>query len=74
VTVPGMIEDKSISGLGIQVAKPIPVGTSVTVKFRNHQVAGIVRRCIKDGVGTLIGISFEQEPDTNAAGLRECPK
>jgi hypothetical protein len=61
VTIPGMIEDKSASGLGIQTAKPIPVGTSVTVQFRNYHVAAVVRRCVKDGFSTLIGVSFEQE-------------
>jgi len=65
MTIPGMIEDKSVSGLGIQIAKPIAVGTSVKVKFRNHEVAAVVRRCIRDGFRTLIGVSFEEETQTN---------
>lgn len=65
VTIPGMIEDRSASGLGIQIAKPIPVGTSVTVKFRGHSVAAVVRRCARDGFGTLIGVSFKEEPEAD---------
>jgi hypothetical protein len=65
MTIPGMIEDRSVSGLGIQVAKRIPVGTSVKVNFRNQIVAAVVRRCVREGFGTLIGVSFEQDTGTN---------
>jgi hypothetical protein len=64
VTIAGMIEDKSESGLGIRTAKPIPVGTRVTVKYRNHDVAAVVRRCMKDSFSSFIGVSFEQEDIT----------
>ena len=62
LTIPGMIEDKSISGLGIHTAKPIPPGTWVKVKFRDQMLLAVVRRCIKVPLGFLIGVSFEQEP------------
>jgi hypothetical protein len=61
VRISGMIEDKSVSGLGIQVGKPIPVGTSITVRFGDRMAAGVVRRCVKLGVGVLIGMSFEAD-------------
>ena len=54
-----MIEDKSVSGLGIQLAKSIPVGTPITVKFCNRTVPCVVRRCIKADVGVFIGVQFE---------------
>lgn len=65
MTIPGMIEDRSVSGLGIQVAKRIPIGTWVKVKFRNHVVDAVVRRCVREGVGILVGVSFEQETETD---------
>lgn len=61
LTMPGMIEDKSVSGLAIHISKSIPVGTAVTVNFAHRKVPAVVQRCMKDGLGTLIGISFEQD-------------
>ncbi|MFL6449569.1 MAG: PilZ domain-containing protein [Bryobacteraceae bacterium] len=58
VKIPGMIEDRSVSGLGIQAGKPIPVGTRATVLFRNQMVKVEVRRCVKVNPGFLIGVSF----------------
>jgi hypothetical protein len=54
-----MIEDRSISGLGIEVSRAIPVGTSVRVRLGNEMISAVVRRCIKTGFGNFVGVSFE---------------
>ncbi len=63
-----MIEDKSVSGLGIQLAKSIPVGTPITVRFGDRMAAGVVRRCVKIGFGVLVGMSFELDQRNAAEG------
>jgi hypothetical protein len=64
IRFPGVIEDKSVSGANIQLAKPIPVGTAITVRSGNRTVAGVVRRCVKLDFGSFIGISFEDNQPT----------
>ena len=53
-----MIEDKSISGLGIEVSRAIPVGTSVRIRLGQEMISAVVRRCIKTGFGSFVGVSF----------------
>jgi hypothetical protein len=62
IRIPGLIENKSAGGLGIQVSKAIAVGTPIKVKLRNQMVAAVVRRCQKLPIGFFIGVSFESEP------------
>jgi hypothetical protein len=47
MTVSGMIEDKSNSGLGIEVPRPIPIGTSVRIRLGKEMISAVVRRCCK---------------------------
>lgn len=56
----GMIEDKSISGLGIEVSRAIPVGTSVRIRLGNEMISAVVRRCIKTDFGSFVGVAFEE--------------
>ena len=62
ITVSGMIEDKSISGLGIEVPRPIPVGTSVRVRLGKEIISAVVRRCFKSGFGSFVGVSYDIPP------------
>ena len=58
ISLAGMIEDKSISGLGIEVSRAIPVGASVRVRLGNETISAVVRRCIRTGFGNFVGVSF----------------
>jgi hypothetical protein len=55
----GLIEDRSASGIGIQVPKPLPLGTRILVKLHEQELSAIVRRCIRAEFGFLVGASFE---------------
>jgi hypothetical protein len=57
-TVSGMIEDRSVSGLGIRVPKPLPLRMPVRVCFRDEMHPAIVRRCVEDQPGFFIGVAF----------------
>jgi hypothetical protein len=57
-TVSGMIEDRSVSGLGIRVPRPLPLGMPIRVCFRDEMHAAVVRRCVKDQPGFFIGVAF----------------
>ena len=59
ISLTGMIEDKSVSGLGIEVSRAIPVGTSVRIRLGNQMISAVVRRCIKTDFGSFVGVSFE---------------
>lgn len=69
VSLAGMIEDKSISGLGIEVSRAIPVGTSVRVKLGNQMISAVVRRCFKTGFSNFVGVSFEAPAAPTEAAL-----
>lgn len=73
VLLSGMIEDKSESGLGVQLSRPIPLGTQVLIKVADKMVPAVVRRCIKGKFGSFIGVSFEADfqkiaPPTSVTG------
>jgi len=63
----GMVEDRSKSGLGIQVPKSVPVGTQMTIQFNNEIHSAIVKRCIRSELGFFIGVAFAGE-SREAAG------
>jgi|tagenome__1003787_1003787.scaffolds.fasta_scaffold20966870_2 hypothetical protein len=56
-----MIEDRSSFGLGIALAKSIPEGSHVRVRYQGRMIAGFVRYCVRQAQGSLIGFSFERE-------------
>ena len=59
ISISGMIEDKSASGLGIQVSSAIPVGTCVRIRLGKEMITAVVRRCFKTEFGSFVGVSFE---------------
>src|SRR4051812_27059559 len=62
--IPAMIEDRSSVGLGIAVPRAIPEGTRVRVRYQDRRIFGVVRYCVRQRQGALIGFSFEREqPD-----------
>jgi hypothetical protein len=57
----GLVEDRSLCGLGISVPNPIPIGAKVQVRGRSKELAGVVRHCHAKGVNYLIGIRLDYE-------------
>jgi PilZ domain len=57
----GLVEDRSLSGLGITVPDPIPIGTKVQVRGRAKELLGSVRHCRAKGINYLIGIRLDDE-------------
>ncbi len=57
-SIEGMIEDRSHSGLGIRVSKPVAVGSEITVLQGSVTLHGKIRRCVPDGSGYLLGIKL----------------
>jgi hypothetical protein len=57
-TVSGMIEDRSVSGLGIRVPKPLRVGMPIRVCVRDEMYSATVRRCVKEQPGFFIDVAF----------------
>jgi hypothetical protein len=55
-----MLEDRSLSGAGISVDKPIPVGTRVKIRGNRSELVGIVRYCYRERFKYLIGIRFDE--------------
>ena len=40
-----MIQNKSVGGFGIELTKPIPVGTTVSLTLPRSAYQGVVRHC-----------------------------
>jgi len=67
-TQPGMLEDRSRSGVGISVKAPIPVGAKVKVGGRHRELIGVVRHCHRHEFNYLVGIQLD-EADLSWASL-----
>jgi hypothetical protein len=64
---PGLIEDRSTSGLGMRMNSPVAVGTTVDVRMVNQSFSGIVRRCAALRSGYLVGVELlTHTVDSNA--------
>jgi hypothetical protein len=62
----GMLEDRSRSGAGISVNKPIPVGAKVEIRGLrgiNRRLTGVVRHCRRDDLRFAIGIEYDEADD-----------
>jgi hypothetical protein len=71
-TQAGLLEDRSLTGAGISVIHPIPVGTKVTFRGRKRELAGIVRYCRRGRLNYQVGIRLDQTDEawaTIGAGL-----
>lgn len=55
----GLLEDRSLSGIGISVPEPIAIGTQVKIKGRLRELAGIVRYCRPKGANYAVGIRLD---------------
>jgi len=55
-TFAGMIEDRSKSGLGVRVRKPIPVGSKISVFHGSAILRCEVKRCVPSGMDFLLGM------------------
>ena len=69
-TQPGLLENRSRSGVGITVTDPIPVGARVKFHGRGKERAGIVRYCRPGGLSFLVGIQLDEaDGDWSAFGV-----
>ncbi len=71
-TQTGLPEDRSFSGIGISVHKPISVGTKVKIKGRIRELAGLVQYGRPMGSKYAVGIRLDQQDmawDSFGAGL-----
>lgn len=59
----GMLEDRSRSGAGISVNKPIPVGARVKILGKRVDLSGTVRYCRKEQLKYLVGIQYDAPQD-----------
>lgn len=55
-TVSGVMEDRSKSGFGVRLAKPIPVGLEVDLTVGTNVFHCEIRRCAPTGMEFLIGL------------------
>ena len=53
------LEDISLSGICLQVEKPMEVGTFVTVSYGDGQLLGTVRYCRFRDIGYFLGVELE---------------
>ena len=59
-----MTEDISAHGMGLRMKRPIPVGTTVQIKTKNHTQQGVVRWCFRAELDHLIGVQLCPAPAT----------
>jgi len=60
----GMLEDRSRSGAGISVNKPIPVGAQVKILGKRVDLSGTVRYCRREQLKYLVGIQYDRPEDS----------
>jgi hypothetical protein len=54
------LEDISPTGACLQIEKPIPVGTRVSIHYPNGKYPGRVKYCESNSIGYLLGIAFDK--------------
>lgn len=54
------LEDISISGICVQVERPILPGLTVNVSYDHGKFSGIVRYCLFRDIGYFLGIEFDE--------------
>jgi hypothetical protein len=54
----GLMEDRSKSGFGIRVSKPLPVGLHVTIVHGELTFPCQIKRCVRSGSEYLIGVQI----------------
>jgi hypothetical protein len=53
------LEDISLSGVCLQLEKPIPMGAFVRISYPKGEFSGVVRYCMYKEIGYFAGIQFE---------------
>jgi hypothetical protein len=59
----GMLEDRSRSGAGISINKPIPVGAKVKIVGKRLDLSGTVRYCRREQFKYFVGIQYDRPED-----------
>jgi len=57
----GLLEDRSLSGVGISVTYPIAIGSKVKIQGRVRGLDGIVLYCRPKGANYFVGIRLDHE-------------
>src|SRR5579871_5653822 len=52
------LEDISLSGACVQTDRPIPLQTSLSIRYPKGELLGIVRYCVYREIGYFLGIEF----------------
>jgi hypothetical protein len=61
MTQSGLLEDRSLSGVGISVAYPVGIGTKIRIRGRQRELVGIVRHCRAKGTSYFVGIRLDEQ-------------
>jgi hypothetical protein len=54
------LEDISLSGACLQVESPVPLQSSVRIKYSKGELNGSVRYCVYRDIGYFLGIEFTE--------------
>lgn len=57
----GLLEDRSLSGIGISLTYAIAIGSKVKIQGRVRQLDGIVQYCHAKGASYFVGIRLDHE-------------
>lgn len=52
------LEDIAPSGACVQLERPVPVGSSVTLRLGRRKFRGLVRHCTHHEIGYFVGVQF----------------
>ncbi len=54
------LEDISLSGVCLQVERPILPGSTIAVNYGHGEISGLVRYCLFRDIGYFLGIEFDE--------------
>jgi hypothetical protein len=57
-TMPGLIEDRSESGFGVRLTKPLAIGLHITIVHGELVFRCQIKRCVRSGSEYLIGVQI----------------
>jgi len=55
------LEDISLSGICLQVEKPISTGTPVTISYGDGHLKGAIRYCAYRDIGYFLGVQLDED-------------
>src|SRR5262245_16068272 len=59
--VTALLEDIAAHGACLQLEKPLPIDTAITLEHAKGEMKGIVRYCLYREIGYFVGIQFAQD-------------